>query len=168
LYQTFYSGHGTLLKPRGEVAAGTSNIVRWRNDTFDDIVEATLPLSPEDPQFEENVKQLWTIFYEELPVIPNTSPMNWFFANTHYWTNWPTCNGEIVDGKLIGSDPSQLYAWPYQLAWSPEPHLFNFNLKPTSPATPTEADYTLYIVAAAVIVVVIIVAIWIVRSKKKL
>ena len=149
-----YSKHGELLKPRGEMMSSAIDFVRWRNDTFDDIVEETIALGigPGDAKFTENCKKLFEIFYEELPIIPLYAAMNFGYVNNYYWNNWPVTGGRIANGQWVETNPSTLYAFPIVAAWCDNPHLILFKLQPTGRGveqTPTTYMYIWFTEAVA-------------------
>jgi len=124
--------------------SGAIDFIRWRNDTFDDIVEETIELGvgPGDAKFIENCKKLWEIYYAEMPIIPLYSAMSFGYTNNYYWTNWPVTGGKILEGNWVETDPSTLYTFPIVAAWCDNPHLLLFNLEATGRGAPTPQPET--------------------------
>jgi peptide/nickel transport system substrate-binding protein len=85
------------LMPVGE--RSSNNPMRWSGpaaEEYSAIVDemGTLPLG--DPKLDELFVQAWTIYLDELPVIPMTQAKKIIPFDTTYWTGWPTFDNQYI------------------------------------------------------------------------
>jgi len=82
-----------FVVPIGDRAPGGNNFVRWNTEGAEEysaIVNeiGVLPLG--DPQIVDMVVEAYTIFADEMPIIPISQARKLVPFDTTYWTGWPT------------------------------------------------------------------------------
>ena len=87
--------HIRHVKPTGEQIP-FSNIYRWSNQEFSDIVDQMKLLEPGDPKLKELFHDAMEIWLPELPDITLTETIILLPRNETYWTNWPTPENPYV------------------------------------------------------------------------
>lgn len=88
-YRTLDLYHIRHVKPTGEPIYFT-NIYRWSNKPFSDIVDQMGQLAEDDPKLKDLFHQAMEIWLPELPDIQLHETVIPLPMNTTYWTNWPT------------------------------------------------------------------------------
>ena len=88
-YATLDLYHIRHVKPTGESIPFT-NLYRWSNQEFSDIVDQMRGLESDDPRLMELFRQAMEIWLPNLPDITLTETVILLPRNTTYWTNWPT------------------------------------------------------------------------------
>ncbi|MDQ3248285.1 MAG: ABC transporter substrate-binding protein, partial [Chloroflexota bacterium] len=87
--------HIRHVKPTGESIPFT-NLYRWSNQEFSDIVDQMGLLSEDDPQLKELFHQAMEIWLPNLPDVMLTETIILLPRNTTYWSNWPTAEDPYV------------------------------------------------------------------------
>jgi peptide/nickel transport system substrate-binding protein len=87
--------HIRHVKPTGESIPFT-NLYRWKNQEFSDIVDQMRPLEEDDPQLHDLFRQAMEIWLPNLPDIMTVETVILLPRNTTYWTNWPTADNPYV------------------------------------------------------------------------
>jgi peptide/nickel transport system substrate-binding protein len=94
-YRTMDLYHIRHVLPNGESIPFT-NLYRWSNQEFSDIVDQMRPLASDDPRLKELFHQALEIWLPNLPDITLTETVILLPRNTTYWTNWPTPENDYV------------------------------------------------------------------------
>jgi peptide/nickel transport system substrate-binding protein len=63
---------------------------RWKNPTYDKLVDELQPLPASDPKFMNIYHQMMELWIPALPTIPLVQDFVIVPVNTTYWTGWPT------------------------------------------------------------------------------
>ncbi|MBV7329570.1 ABC transporter substrate-binding protein [Chloroflexi bacterium TSY] len=87
--------HIKHVKPTGESIPAT-NLYRWPNQEFSDIVDQMRPLPSGDPQIEELFRKAMEIWLPNLPDIMLAETVILLPMNTTYWTNWPNPDNPYI------------------------------------------------------------------------
>lgn len=87
--------HIKHVKPTGEAIPFT-NLYRWKNQEFSDIVDQMQGLQEDDPKLKELFHQAMEIWLPELPDVMTIETVILLPRNTTYWTNWPTAENPYV------------------------------------------------------------------------
>jgi peptide/nickel transport system substrate-binding protein len=87
--------HIKHVKPTGEAIPFT-NLYRWKNQEFSDIVDQMRPLAEDDPQLKELFHKAMEIWLPNLPDVMTIETVILLPRNTTYWTNWPTAENPYV------------------------------------------------------------------------
>jgi peptide/nickel transport system substrate-binding protein len=111
IYKTFDSSLVLPWGPDGVKSDPTTNIVRYSNAEYDQILKSVAEMTDEDPKAEGLYNKLLTILMRDLPVIPLTIGYDSEVTNDYYWTNWPSSQG--------GSNPyTVLLTWWSQFTFT--------------------------------------------------
>lgn len=87
--------HIKHVKPTGESIPAT-NLYRWSNQEFSDIVDAMRPLQSDDPELRTKFREAMEIWLPELPDVMLVETVILLPMNTTYWTNWPNPENPYV------------------------------------------------------------------------
>jgi peptide/nickel transport system substrate-binding protein len=87
--------HIKHVLPTGEAIPFT-NLYRWENQEFSDIVDQMTGLAEDDPQLMELFHDAMEIWLPNLPDVPLVETVILLPRNTTYWTNWPTPDNPYV------------------------------------------------------------------------
>lgn len=87
--------HIKHVKPTGEAIPFT-NLYRWSNQEFSDIVDQMTGVAEDDPQLKELFRQAMEIWLPELPDVMTIETVILLPRNTTYWTNWPSAENPYV------------------------------------------------------------------------
>ena len=87
--------HIKHVKPTGEAIPFT-NLYRWSNQEFSDIVDQMTGVAEDDPKLKELFHQAMEIWLPELPDVMTIETVILLPRNTTYWTNWPTAENPYV------------------------------------------------------------------------
>jgi peptide/nickel transport system substrate-binding protein len=87
--------HIKHVKPTGEAIPFT-NLYRWSNQEFSDIVDQMTGVAEDDPKLKELFRQAMEIWLPELPDVMTIETVILLPRNTTYWTNWPTAEDPYV------------------------------------------------------------------------
>jgi peptide/nickel transport system substrate-binding protein len=87
--------HIRHVKPTGETIPFT-NLYRWSNQEFSDIVDQMGLLPEDDPALKELFHQAMEIWLPNLPDVMTIETVILLPRNTTYWTNWPTAENPYV------------------------------------------------------------------------
>lgn len=110
--------HSSLSAPLGELAE--SNYNRWEDNATDALLEEFRVTSDEAEQI-RIIKELQSIYYREMPMIPMYYGPGWYFYQDSVLTGWPTPENSYTApqwGKFLGFEP--LLAMNVHLIESPE------------------------------------------------
>jgi peptide/nickel transport system substrate-binding protein len=94
-YATMDLYHIRHVKPTGESIPFT-NLYRWSNQEFSDIVDQMRSLEADDPQLMELFHDAMEIWLPNLPDITLTETVILLPRNETYWTNWPTAENPYI------------------------------------------------------------------------
>ena len=90
--------HIKWFQPTG-TAIPFTNLYRWSNKDFSDIVDQMTSVPPDDPKLKDLFHKAMEIWLPNLPDVMLTQTVILVPRNTTYWTNWPTPdNPYIHDG----------------------------------------------------------------------
>ena len=87
--------HIKHVKPTGESIPAT-NLYRWSNQEFSDIVDAMRPLQSDDPELRAKFREAMALWLPELPDVMLVETVILLPMNTTYWTNWPNPDDPYV------------------------------------------------------------------------
>lgn len=87
--------HIKHVKPTGEAIPFT-NLYRWSNQEFSDIVDQMTAVPEGDPRLMDLFHQAMAIWLPNLPDVMLTETVILLPRNTTYWTNWPTPDNAYV------------------------------------------------------------------------
>jgi peptide/nickel transport system substrate-binding protein len=87
--------HIRHVRPTGE-AIPFSNLYRWKNQEFSDIVDQMRLLPEDDPQLKVLFRQAMEIWLPNLPDVMTIETVILLPRNTTYWSNWPTAENPYV------------------------------------------------------------------------
>lgn len=87
--------HIRHVKPTGESIPFT-NLYRWSNQEFSDIVDQMRLLPEDDPKLKELFHQAMEIWLPNLPDVMTVETIILLPRNTTYWENWPTAENPYV------------------------------------------------------------------------
>jgi peptide/nickel transport system substrate-binding protein len=79
--------HSKFYRPIGEV---TPRFHRWRNDRFDELTNKVGQLPPNDPAIRPLLKEAFTIWMDDVVMVPISQWYHRIPFSTTYWTNWPS------------------------------------------------------------------------------
>jgi peptide/nickel transport system substrate-binding protein len=79
--------------PTGQPA---THYYRWKNPTFDGLVDQMATTSDNDPKLMSLYHQAMEQWYAELPEIPLVQHFLYMPVNTTYWTGWPTAQNPYI------------------------------------------------------------------------
>ena len=79
--------------PTGQAAA---HYYRWKNTTFDQLVDQMSQTPPSDPKLMNIYHQAMEQWFPALPEIPLVQHYLYMPVNTTYWTNWPTAQNPYI------------------------------------------------------------------------
>jgi peptide/nickel transport system substrate-binding protein len=86
-YLTMEQFRSRYATPTGQTAEYP---FRWKNATYDKLIDQMQVLSPDDPTFMNVYHQLMEQWIPALPTIPMVQDFIIVPVNTTYWTGWPT------------------------------------------------------------------------------
>jgi len=87
--------HIRHVKPTGETIPFT-NLYRWKNQEFSDIVDQMGLLAEDDPKLKDLFHQAMEIWLPNLPDVMTVETIILLPRNTTYWENWPTAENPYV------------------------------------------------------------------------
>ena len=87
--------HIRHVKPTGESIPFT-NLYRWKNQEFSDIVDQMRLLKGDDPKVKELFHKAMEIWLPQLPDVMTVETVILLPRNTTYWNNWPTDKNPYV------------------------------------------------------------------------
>jgi len=87
--------HIKHVRPTGESIPAT-NLYRWDNQEFSDIVDQMRPLEYNDPALFDLFRDAMEIWLPELPDVMLTETVILLPMNTTYWTNWPNPDNPYI------------------------------------------------------------------------
>ena len=87
--------HIRHVKPTGETIPFT-NLYRWKNQEFSDIVDQMGLLKEDDPKLKDLFHKAMEIWLPELPDVMTIETVILLPRNTTYWSNWPTAENPYV------------------------------------------------------------------------
>jgi peptide/nickel transport system substrate-binding protein len=87
--------HIKHVLPTGEAIPFT-NLYRWSNQEFSNIIDQMTGVAEEDPQLKELFRDAMEIWLPNLPDVPLVETVILLPRNTTYWTNWPTPDNPYV------------------------------------------------------------------------
>jgi len=91
--------HSKYYVPKGEMCYYMNN-VRFKNATYDAIMDQMAVMSPDDPAYVDLVSQALDILYDEMAVICTIEDAFIIPYNTKHWTNWPTSENFYTYGHI--------------------------------------------------------------------
>ena len=144
-------------RPTGNVTGGWNDPERWRNSTYDDIVEKMMATSPDDPNYVKYFRDAMRIWLEELPGIPIVQTSCLTIVDTTYWTGWPNATNNYM--HPLYQMPQVLFIIAHLRSRPPAP-------EQPAPAQPVGISPWLY-VGSGIVVGVIIGAIVILAVRRK-
>lgn len=77
-------------RPTGQPAPISWATSRFRNSTYDSIVEKISPLQVDDPKTLDLTDQAMNVWFEQLPMVYVSELIVRYPMNTTYWTGWPS------------------------------------------------------------------------------
>ncbi len=87
--------HIKHVRPTGEAIPFT-NLYRWANQEFSDIVDQMTGVPEDDPRLKDLFRQAMEIWLPNLPDVPLVETVILLPRNTTYWGNWPTPENNYV------------------------------------------------------------------------
>ena len=112
-YFTLHFYHSRFVRPTGVHA---EQFWRWRNATFDKLVDQMAETAPDDPELHGLVRRAMEIWLAELPSIPLVQWYHRIPHNETYWTNWPSARNPYINSAywhntwllvLLNLEPTQ-------------------------------------------------------------
>jgi peptide/nickel transport system substrate-binding protein len=79
--------HGKFWRPVGE---STTRFHRWRNGRFDELTDRLGQLAPNDPALRPLVSEAFTIWLDDVAVVPISQWYHRIPFSTARWNGWPT------------------------------------------------------------------------------
>ena len=98
-YATLLLYHSKNSRPLGTAAVGGA-WSRYKNPTFDKLVDTMQPLAPGDPKIMDLFNQAMTIYWTDMIDIPIMQFLHRIAYNQTYWTNWPTQDNPYLNGAF--------------------------------------------------------------------
>ena len=87
--------HIKHVLPTGQAIPFT-NLYRWKNQEFSDIVDQMQGLQEDDPKLKELFHKAMEIWLPQLPDVMTVETVILLPRNTTYWSNWPTAENPYV------------------------------------------------------------------------
>jgi len=107
LYHAFRDFQSKLVTPIGEYPKsypGASFLpasTRYKNSTFDALVERLAVTPPDTPEEKKIIEELLYIYFRDIPFIPTCEPMYTCAYLTTYWTGWSTHDNMYTNPLLF-------------------------------------------------------------------
>ena len=93
-YFTLHFCHSRFVRP---TSVHAEQFWRWRNATFDKLVDQLAETAPGDPELHTLLRRAMEIWLAELPSIPLVQWYHRIPHNETYWPNWPSARNPYIN-----------------------------------------------------------------------